>query len=490
MLKPFFSRRIWIGICTIVAILFSVQIHSSGVEPRSLLAQKDRIEHSDRALPSTVVDPAQYGTGIRRTLYRLATSTPTHRNTIRILFYGQSITQQEWWLEVVRNLRQQFPYANLIVENRAIGGFASPLLIRTAEHDLYPFYPDLMVFHVYGDEKNYEAIIANTRRRTTSEIAIASDHLDWLPTGTESEDSEELKRYQWHNNHARWLQALAQKYGCEFIDVRRAWKQYLELHALQPQALLSDNIHLNEQGNHLMARSIANHILESPIPKVENLDNSIIEYRNSDLHWHDNKLSLTFEGNRVDLVTQPSTNNQFASAELLIDGKPPSQISSLYSISRPSDAPGVEWPGILQIASASSLMAEDWALTISEANSQMDLFSFDLYGSKTGFDGSGNSKQKFVSNSGKIVIEPQNWWLENAYQFTKETIPIGFQIRWRVEPMFNDIYTSPVIRDSMQEYTTIVAQNLTNSRHTLEITTLRGTTVPIEAIRVYHPSVD
>lgn len=490
MLRSLLFRMVSIGICTILAIFVSVQLYPSGVGLQPVLAQENQVEHMNQSLPSTVSDPAHYGRGIKRTLYRLATSTPTHRNTVRILFYGQSITKQEWWLEVVRNLQQQFPYANLIVENRAIGGFDSPLLVRTAEHDLYPFYPDLMIFHVYGDQANYERIIANTRHRTTSEILIASDHIDWLPTDTESEDSDQLRRYRWHNHHAHWLKTIAAKYGCEFVDVRSAWQQYLEHHALPAEALLSDDRHLNQQGNQLMANLITNHILQSPIPEADELDNSIIEYRDTDLNWQDGKLTLRFKGNRIDLITQPITHGQFASAELLIDGKPPSHFSSSYRITRPSDAPGVDWPGIIQIGSASPLMAEDWSLIITEVNSQMNRFSFDLYGSETGFDGSGNSQQTFVSNSGRIVIEPQNWWLDHAYRFTQQPIPLGFQIRWRVEPMFTDIYTSPTVQGATPEYTTTIAQNLSNSNHTLEITALRNTNIPIKAIRVYHPNVN
>lgn len=490
MLRPLFFRIVWIGIFAIIAILTSVQIHLSGIGLQPVLAQEHQVEHMNSSLPSTVSDPGHYGRGIKRTLYRLATSTPTHRNTVRILFYGQSITKQEWWLEVVRNLQKQFPYANLIVENRAIGGFDSPLLVRTAEHDLYPFYPDLMIFHVYGDHTNYETIIANTRHRTTSEILIASDHIDWLPTETEREDSDQLRRYRWHNNHAHWLETIATKYGCEFVDVRSAWKQHLERHTLPAEALLSDDRHLNQQGNQIMANLITNHILQSPILEADELDNSIIEYRDTDLNWQDGKLTLTFEGNRVDLITQADTNSQFASAALLIDGKPPSHFASSYRITRPSDAPGVDWPGIIQIGSASPLIAEDWLLIITEANPQMNQFSFDLYGSETGFDGSGNSQQTFVSNSERIVIEPQNWWLDHAYRFTQKPIPLGFQIRWRVEPMGTDIYTSPSVRSATQEHTTTIAQNLTNSNHTLEITALRNTNIPIKAIRVYHPTVN
>jgi hypothetical protein len=62
-----------------------------------------------------------YGRNIQRTMTLLATSTPEHRNTARILFYGQSITEQTWSKLVAEDLRRRFPHADLIIENRRTG---------------------------------------------------------------------------------------------------------------------------------------------------------------------------------------------------------------------------------------------------------------------------------------------------------------------------------------------------------------------------------
>ncbi len=78
--------------------------------------------------PARLPDASGWGRNIQRTMRLLATSTPEHRNTVRILFYGQSITEQKWAKLVEDDLRRRFPHANLIVENRALGGFASQML--------------------------------------------------------------------------------------------------------------------------------------------------------------------------------------------------------------------------------------------------------------------------------------------------------------------------------------------------------------------------
>src|SRR5437879_13629526 len=107
----------------------------------------------------------------------LATGTPGKRNKVRILFYGQSITEQDWWKRVAGDLRRRFPDADLRIENRAIGGFASQLLIRPAEHDLYPFYPDLLIFHVYGSDREHEPLIKAVRPRPTADARMQTDHV-------------------------------------------------------------------------------------------------------------------------------------------------------------------------------------------------------------------------------------------------------------------------------------------------------------------------
>ena len=49
---------------------------------------------------------------------------------------------------------------------------------RNAKPDApYPWYPDLLVFHVYGPVDKYEQIIRNVRERTTAEIVLWTSHL-------------------------------------------------------------------------------------------------------------------------------------------------------------------------------------------------------------------------------------------------------------------------------------------------------------------------
>ena len=212
-----------------------------------------------QAFPPPAPDPAEktFGHGLQRTMTLLATSTAQKRHPVRVLFYGQSITEQAWTRAVADDLRRRFPHADLRIENRSVGGWASQLLVRLAEHDLYPFYPDLLVFYVYGDHTKYDEIIRQTRSRTTAEVLMLTEHMAVGDQGWPEMMS------------TRFLPHIAKTYGAELADIRTPWKKYLADHGLEAKALLSDNVHLGEHGNFLMAELVKRHLRHDPSHPAE-----------------------------------------------------------------------------------------------------------------------------------------------------------------------------------------------------------------------------
>ena len=161
-----------------------------------------------------------------------------------------------WSRKLEANLRRRYPYADLEVENRALGGHAAQLLIKAAESDLYPYYPDLMILHVLGAHDAYEALIRGIRERTTAEVLHQTDHVFDPAELSEPTDPDALgpNRGSWSAfmNHA-FLPSLVERYRTTLCDQREAWKRYLARHRLAPAALLSDEVHLNGRGDDLMA---------------------------------------------------------------------------------------------------------------------------------------------------------------------------------------------------------------------------------------------
>jgi hypothetical protein len=439
-----------------------------------------------------------YGRNIQRTMRLLATSTPQHRNTVRVLFYGQSITEQGWWKIVADDLRARFPNANLVIENRALGGFSSQLLVKTAETDLYPFQPDLLIFHVYGAHDKYEDIIRQTRERTCAEILQQSDHVTKSEHLTEETDPAKLPiqsgKWDAFMNH-NWLPSLSRKYGTEWCDQRALWKAYLTDYGLEPKALLKDGVHLNAHGEFVMAACVKSYLRRDekfdPAPAEAWVKTLAL---GTDVLWKDapsasgaaKVLRVEFVGNRIDAISMPGATGAGTPLSVWIDGKKPSEIPELYGFTRALSKPGSKWPVIAPITSEKLRLAEDWTMEVQRDAKDEKLFTFQLSGSRTGADGEGRSDAKFVSNSGRVVIAPEDWNVAYALSLPGiKPVPEKLTVRWSTVLNGVDEFDPPAVKDPAIESTVTIAQGLTNTKHVLEIT--GSESAPIAAFRIYHP---
>ena len=428
-------------------------------------------------VPPAADSPA-IGANIQRTMTLLATSTPQKRNKVRILFYGQSITEQNWWKLTAEDLRKRFPNADLEIENKAVGGFASQILVRLAEHDVPTFYPDLVIFHVYGANNTYEEIIRSIRTRTTAEVLIQKDHVaaQW-PV-----ENPDQKNPMWwdHMMNNVFLPDYAKKYRCGLADVRSGWVGYLKANNLQPKALLSDDVHLNDHGCFVMSELVKRYLVHKPDLLTDDARNSVRTFEvGKDVKREGQSLKLSFEGNRIDLLAAKGGGG---TAKILIDGKKPSEFAACTAFTRTSPSQSWWGPALLRVSSDKPREIEDWLLKVTEVDEKADHIRFTVAGSKTGADGEGVSSERFVSKSGRVVIEPGDWWVKNIHQMGKK-LPVGFEIKWKAVPLATDTFVAPKVEDESREASVTVAQGLPNGKHTLEIVGPAS----IRAIRIYRP---
>jgi len=464
------------------------------------------------ANPKWPLPPAEnetlFGARIPRTMTLLATSAGSYRVPVKILFYGQSITST-WWTNIVKEeLKRRYPHADITVENRAIGGFGAQHLIRTAVHDVYPAYPDLIVYQVYGGghDRTLEAFVANVRRYTTAEIMLLTHHV----RNPHYDGSDEGSSTEWRH--------VAQKYNCELVEVREEWKQYIKENDLSREQLVGgDLIHLNGEGLHLMAAVVLRHFRYNTLspggwagtvrtyrakrPIDEGVNDEII-YPGKP--WDvsrgriplgtspESPMKLAFEGNRVDIIPGWTNVKGLGTARILIDGALPSENPRLYAVTRPSSLKNMWWPALLRVSYRKRPLVEDWTLRITEFKNVEKTdkerwdhfeFSFEVEGSKTGPDGTGTYNKRFVSDSGRVVIEPRDFIFENARHWPWTWPNKEFEIKWKVKPRFLDVYDPRKTRGKP----TTVAMGLVNKRHTIEIVPDGNGVVPINAIRVFRP---
>lgn len=459
-------------------------------------------------LPDTLPppDPAPnevfFGAHLVRTATLLATSSPQRCYPVKVLIYGQSITGSKIFTDTLSTyLKEKFPYADIQVENRSIGGFGARHIIRTAPHDLYNTTADLVIFHVYGGEKTgeLEQLLSNLRRTSTADILLFNHHTN----GDRKMPDQE---------GASYLRLLANKFDCEFADVSTEWPAYLEKHNMQPKDLLRDNVHPNRYGNWLLIQLIGRHIRYNPLfpsnwyksIQTEYIATAFDKGKQNAISftgepWRDSAviatgsnskgiLNLKFYGTRVDVWSGETLKP--GSATILIDGKPVSEISQRLVITRPSAGPETWWPGVRQISNTKPLIEEDWTLEIDKINADSTIFSYRVTGSKTGFDGTGTNKETFISRSGRVVIEPADVMFADIKRTFKVAIPVGFKIKWSVVPLFTDKFTAPATTDKNKMYKTTLVNGLQNGPHQLQLIPDGNGNVPVLSFDIHRPPLE
>jgi len=417
-----------------------------------------------------IADTDRFSPYVTSTAGRLtAPASPT--DTVRVVVYGQSISMQDWWKDVKSYLETQYPRTPLVVLNRAIGGFSTERLKLMVANDLVPLAPDLVLFHDYGNEADYETIIRTIRERTTAEVAVQTDHV----AGGQNE--------AWHDRHNReWLPALCQKYGLALLDVRTAWQTYLHQNNLAAAALLTDNVHLNDHGNYLMAGIIKRYLDALPRTAPAAASPLPVVYRaGRDYGSSRKRLRLPVEGNRVDLTPAASATGGPVSVRL--DGQKPSARPDCYFYTRPARrAEGfflTHMGQLLAMQLAGKPQEEDWTLTVTAVDTVRGQIGFALRGSRTGEDGVGRSDSLFTSRSGRITITPEGWFRRKSpgdFEQFRWLAP-GDTLRWRVQSMGKD-----AVRAGSPGPVPVVL-GIPNGRHVLE---LEGGPLPAE-VRVYKP---
>jgi hypothetical protein len=430
------------------------------------------------------------------TLSIIGRGTPENARVLRILFYGQSITSNNWIEPAIAQLRRAYPQIRFDVRNMAIGGFDSSLLERTAKRDLAEFYPDLIVFHAYGDHRAYERIVRIMRSRTASDVILQTDH---VTTPVEPICPEGFrftltvppgcKGFLWYKQRS-WeefmsgtlIPRLANQYGLAVEPRREYWNDYLKVHDLQPPALLEDAVHPNADGWRLMADLFTRYfdtIVANYAGEVSDAE------ANLSIPNLAGTTSYRFEGNRVEVLARGPLDGRITAS---IDGRATTDVDGCWLVSRTSRLPNVpDWPAIRRVAVDSNVnRSEIWTLRVTDLSADQDDFRFTLTSDKGGPDGEGRGSVDFVSPSGRVRIEAKDWVIHDGYKLAKKGVPEGYEIQWSRNFICHD---ESVVATSGSELEVrhVLATGLDNSSHYLIIQIEPEALALIEEIRVYRP---
>ena len=416
--------------------------------------------------------PPDAGKNIVQTMHLLETSNKKNRNKVKIAIYGQSISKQTYWKPIVEELKRRYPYAEIEAKNLSIGGFSTQTLWKTVEMDIVAYYPDLIIFHSYGADFDYERIMQIFRSRTAAEVLIHTDHYTGPSAWSDTMSYNRLPRY-------------AELYDLELVDARRPWIEYVEKYNYDPKSLTSDGAHLNDHGLYVMAEILKKYFVYRPEFLPENAARATYIPIKAG-----KPIDIEFEGNRVDLIL--NGKEDAATFHPLIDGKKPSRHPTAFVYTRPNNDETKDWPwetGAAYRVQNNDPVEEDWTLTCTAIDStyneknkayELSFFEFVVNGSATGFDGIGRMGEDFVSNSGRVIINAKEWWLTEPFHRARVPMFPGYTITWKTVLQGNASDTFSIGADETQK---TVIQGLPNGQHRLQIDGSKS----IKGIRIYKP---
>jgi hypothetical protein len=425
---------------------------------------------------------------LARTLEIIRTSTPSDRKALKVLFYGQSITKSGWDAQVQQHWKERYPNTIFVVRNLAIGGFPTQDLERTTARDIADFYPDLIIFHDYGDHRAYARIIRMFRSQTAADILIQTDHGDTMPDPVCREGLAWnrpagcagrfwVHQREWHDEMSyHKIPALGRKYGLAVEPQRQWWRDYLLRNSMQPEALLADIVHPNDAGKVLIA-SFFNQYFDGIVDAWKGEQGKAVTVVPSvSVVKADGSQTLRFKGTRLEIVT----HHFLEKPDLAwIDGVNTFKLPGCYNPTRATELDtGRDWPAVRRVELVADHTPEEWTATLSHFTADDSDFDFTLTGSESGDQGSGRASNDFVSKSGALKIAAIDWMPARAFQETKVPLSDPFVVKWAVTPICG---VQPQIAGSTYRY--VIAAGLSPGYHVAQFA---GT--PDGQILIYEPS--
>lgn len=435
-----------------------------------------------------------------RSLHIVRSATKAHPRVLKILFYGQSISTRQWTDRAVATLRATYPDVTFEVRNLALGGWSAALLERAAKRDVEDFYPDLIVFHVYGDHRAYERIIRTFRAYTAADIIVQTDHvvvpveplcdeglhLRWSPPPG-CRGRIWFRQNSWEEFMAGlWAPTMARRYDLSLEPRRRRWDRYLRIHGLAPDALLADGLHPNERGWRLMADlftswfgAMVERAGTAPAPGPGAV-RSLAPPAPGETRRY------AIEGNRFELIAAGPLDGKVTVA---VDGRPPRRLDGCWQDGRVSPLPNLpDWPALNRVSVQPGYHHPDrWTLRVERLDDAQAKFAFSLRSDRTGDEGRGEADKPFTARSGHVTIRPEDWNLPYARTVTGRGVAEGTTFSWERSFRCGDQPAIP-LADGRTEQRHVLATGLANERHVVELT-VAADAPAISELRAYRPAL-
>ncbi len=390
---------------------------------------------------------------------------------------------------LVEMIRPRFPNMPQVVYKKIAGNSTPYHFTRGwARHLVIPDQPDVVLLYNYGKPEDLEKVIVDLRQHTTADIVVGTLH--WCKPHLPLWGQPDAKNS--HQDPAA-MREMCAKYGVEFVENRLEMTQYMVENNLTVENLLADAVHETAYAALMTNRNIARHFHRSerfaydPRSRERRVPAGAKEVRTQG-RWSrkdgaliatrkESTITLTFTGSRVDLIGWRAPES--GSATVLIDGKPADQVEAFsagYLLPDPKNAPNPPNPprdrAPHMLTLGTHIVPQQWTLTMTS-----DQGDYELVGSVTGPDGTGNAKQRAPSKSGQIIIEPELWRDAAANR-------AGDRFTFEVTRCTT---ATAAFKGEKAKFRLHLARNLANGPHTLTLVAAGDGPVTVEAFDVFEP---
>jgi hypothetical protein len=284
------------------------------------------------------------------------------------------------------------------------------------------------------------------------------------------------------------IPAFAKKYGLAAEPQRAWWRDYLLRTHIDPKSLLADQIHPNDKGKELIA-AFFNQYFDNLVEKWNGQTESSVVSIPADAPAHTNgQETVDFDGSRLELI---SSKPLATWPKVTIDGDPSQDIDGCFQVTRASSIGTVpEWPALRRITLRHDHVAEDWTATLTQISPDQKSFTFAVEASKTGDQGTGDSSHDFLSKSGTLSIEPQDWMLENAFALKHTPLQAPFAVHWSVKDVCDGEPEVIDRGDGTIQYRYVLGAGLSNRKHAVTLSAPPNDLVDTTEFRAYKPPLD
>ena len=403
---------------------------------------------------------------------------------------------------LIHELRKRFPNAPPILYKKHVTSSVTWQHMRGwVRQFVVPDQPDLVLMYVHDPgPRHLGKILDHIHQHSTADVIVPSLHLRRFEKLT-------ARRV----NLAAWdkARAICREHGAEFVENRRELADFMTAHHMTIEDMTVDAVHQTPLCALLINENIARHVAPCAKPAYRALDRerrvrvqgatkrAPRGVRVSD-DWTEGPhgtlqagrkgatLSITFTGNRVDLIGRRSARG--GTAKVIIDGVPADRISAFYTTmiapGKQNTYKGKPYLTLVNlphgVVLGQNVVPQDWTLTMTD-----NAGNYRVVGSVTGPDGTGNVFRRFTSNSGQIIIDPELW---RGNQRRKGKTEVGSRKGHTYSfSVYRCACGTVSFRGSAAMFHVPLVQNLPNGKHTLELVAEGGGPVRVDSFGVYTP---